>query len=217
MTEYNCADEYCRGRASGSQEPQAQAMAVDQDPEPPPSPTASETPTPPRPPTPTPAPQRVPTPPPPATPTPTPPPVPLRDLIPPPQGLALGWRGEYSFQVLKLGFDVNGDLVINPYSNELDLLISVGPQGGAGAGSAWTTGPLVFVDCPNNDYLGELGLLFPEGVNMEHAFGGGSVPIPPVNIEGEIAHDIASGVTSCQQRYNSVPKTPTEKCTTQHV
>jgi RHS repeat-associated protein len=34
MTEYNCADGYCRGRASGSQEPQVQAMAVDQDPEP---------------------------------------------------------------------------------------------------------------------------------------------------------------------------------------
>jgi RHS repeat-associated protein len=42
MTEYNCADGYCRGRASGSQEPQVQAMAVDEDSEPPPPSTPQE-------------------------------------------------------------------------------------------------------------------------------------------------------------------------------
>ncbi|MBC7250364.1 MAG: RHS repeat-associated core domain-containing protein [Anaerolineae bacterium] len=101
---------------------------------------------------------------------------------------AVGWRLDVSLQALG-GIDFNADLMLNLGSGELDLLLGPGLTGGPNAGGSWTTGPVIAWNCPTNEAL--------EGVDL--LYKGGDIPVAflGLNVEVEMATSLeGSGPTT---------------------
>lgn len=77
--------------------------------------------------------------------------------------------------------------MFNQLSGEVSLIGEAGFTGGANAGGAWTTGPLLIWNAPTNADLG--------GADIVYIYKGGNVPIPPLNLEIEASHPLQGGAT----------------------